>query len=225
MKPKFWKILASYLTEIPIEHVHSEINGHLSVNLQWGRYQLCTENAIYSFSDLYDNFAKTFNQLNYDKLPGGKVLILGFGLGSIVEILEKRRAKNFEYTGVEVDETVIFLAEKYTLSNLDVPIEIICTDALHYVYSTSILYDLICVDVYLDDKIPAPFEEISFLEALKDTIHPDGVILFNRLSRKKEDLQQTAKFYDEKFRFVFPNATYLDVGGNWMLVSNRQCLL
>ncbi|MEL7021873.1 MAG: hypothetical protein AAGK47_09700, partial [Bacteroidota bacterium] len=98
-----WKKWLSYLTEIHIESAPSEINPHLYVSLRRGRYQLCTANAIYSYEDLYSNFYKAFEQVNLHKIKGDRVLILGYGMGSIPYILEKKMNYDFNYTAIEID--------------------------------------------------------------------------------------------------------------------------
>ena len=90
MKQPIWKRLLSYFFEWHIESAPSEANPHLYVSLKNGRYQLCTANAVYSYEDLYTNFLRAFEQIDFDKVPGKDVLILGLGLGSIPIILEKR---------------------------------------------------------------------------------------------------------------------------------------
>ena len=113
MKQPKWKRLLSYLFEIHIESTSSDYNPHLYVSLQKGRYQLSTANAIYSFEDLYDNFSDAFKEIDLDQLNVQNVLILGFGLGSIPIILEQKFNKKYFYTGVEIDEEVLYLANKY----------------------------------------------------------------------------------------------------------------
>ncbi len=75
MKQPFWKSLLSYIWEIPIESCASALNPDLHVSLKRGRYQLFTENAIYSYADLYDNFVKGFRQIDLSRLPNEDVLI------------------------------------------------------------------------------------------------------------------------------------------------------
>ena len=116
-----WKRLLSYFVEFHIESAPSELNPHLYVSLNRGRYQLCTANAVYSFADLYDNFVKAFQRLQPAQLPIREVLLLGFGLGSIPLMLEKKFHCRIRYTGVEADESVIWLAGKYALPELQSP--------------------------------------------------------------------------------------------------------
>lgn len=221
MNQPLWKRLFSYFTEFHIESAPSDINPHLYVSLSKDRYQLSTANAIYSYGDLYDNYNKTFQQLDLDSLNIETVLVLGFGLGSIPFMLEQKFKKNYHYTGIEIDENVIYLAEKYVLSNLKSPIELYCTDAFAYVMQTQEKFDLIAMDVFLDDIIPNSFETQDFLEALKGLIEENGTLLYNRLSLTKQDLNATKVFFENDFIKTFPNGNYIDVGGNWMLMNKK----
>ncbi len=209
----------SYLFEFHIESAPSEINPHLYVSLSKGRYQLSTANAIYSFEDLYDNFFEAFKQVDLDKYPIENVLVLGLGLGSIPLMLEKNFEKKYNYTAVEIDESVIYLASKYTLPQLESRIEMICADAFAYVMQTEQKFDLICMDVFLDDIIPEEFEENNFLEKLKTLISDNGILLFNRLANHPRDVERTKVFYHRDFKAVFHQANYLEVKGNWMLLN------
>lgn len=219
MKPSFFKNILSYLSEIHLESAPSEINPHLYVSLNKGRYQLSTANAVYSYGDLYDNYSKTFDQLEPQLTDKMNVLILGFGLGSIPYMLEKTFGKRMYFTGIEVDENVIYLANKYVLGELDAPIQLICADAFAFVMQCQEQFDLICMDVFLDDVVPPQFTSQQFLNALKDLLEPDGRLLFNRLALSNEDLERTGRFFEKEFQPVFEEGIYLDVGGNWMLMN------
>lgn len=224
MKEPKWKIWLSYLAEIHIESASSAFNPHLYISLRKGRYQLSTARAIYSYGDLYSNFDQTFQRLDLDRLPGDEVLLLGLGIGSIPYILEKKLGRSYYYTAVEIDEVVMDLASRYVLPDLTSPIELVCADAYAYALQTPRQFDLICMDVFLDDQIPAPFESEVFLEALRDSIRSGGVLLFNRLAAKPADIASAEAFFQKRFLPVFPEAASLDVENNRMLVSRRQLL-
>jgi len=220
LKIPAWKKYLSYFFELHVESAPSEINPHLYVSLRRGRYQLSTANAIYSYADLYDNFTLTFKQL---KMPARdkEVLILGFGLGSIPYMLEKKFAKKYTYTAVEIDENVLYLANKYVLPELTSAITTIPTDAFAYAHYCHDRYDLICMDVFLDDIVPDNFETEHYLVQLANLLNPNGILLFNKLAANKRDKEQAAEFY-KLFKKVFPKGTYLDVNGNWMLVNEER---
>ena len=211
--------------EIPLEHLSSEVNETLHLSLNKGRYQLSTDNAIYSYGDLYDNFTKTFKKVAFHQIPGNEMLILGFGLGSIPIMLEKKFEQRFYYTGIEADATVIHLVNKYLLPYLKSGVELIQTDAEIFVELCTQKFGIICMDVFLDSKVPPQFETERFLEQLKKLLLPGGILLFNKLANDKLSTDQTKYFYEYTFKNIFPEAAHLDVGGNWMLVSDRYKLI
>ena len=215
-----WKKYLSYFFELHIESAPSEINPHLYVSLSRGRYQLSTANAIYSYADLYDNFTLTFQQIKL--APTIKdVLILGFGLGSIPYMLEKKFAKQYHYTAVEIDENVLYLANKYVLPELSSPITMMPADAFAFAHYCHDKFDLLCMDVFLDDVVPDNFETEHYLQQLGNLLNPNGILLFNKLAATKKDRDQAAVFF-ELFKKVFPNGTYLEVNGNWMLINDKR---
>jgi len=182
---------------------------------------LCTANAVYSFEDLYDNFFTTFENIDLEKRNIQNILVLGFGLGSIPTMLEKNFGKKYDYTAVEIDESVIYLASKYALPQLDSKVEIICANAYSFVMQCQQKFDLICMDVFLDDTVPSEFEQSDFLEKLKTLINPEGILLYNRMIFRPKARRKTEIFFDKKFKPVFPEGSYLEVKGNWMLMNRN----
>lgn len=219
-----WKKWLSYLVEVHLESAPSEDNPHLYVSMRKGRMQLSTANAIYSYEDLYTNFLYAFRQIRLDRLPSDEVLLLGLGLGSIPLMLERVYRQDFRYLAVELDPHVVYLANTYALSGLRSPVTTICTDAHAYMQQHTETYGLICMDIFLDDEIPPPFESQAYLESLRDAIAPGGLLLYNRLYRNAEDKRATEAFYQDCFLPIFPEGTYLDVDGNWVLASDASLI-
>lgn len=219
-RPSWWQWAASYFMEVPVEELSSPTNPVLQVSLSRGRYQLTTEKSIYSFEDLYFNYRQAFQRIELPR-DGSNVLILGLGLASVPFMLEKIFAKNYNYIAVEIDESVIYLASKYMLGRLRSPVETICTDAVHFVQQNNRVFDLIIVDLFLDDVIPEEFEQPPLNEMLRDSLKKDGLVLYNRLYRTSKDKQRTEQFYEEVFKPVFRESSFLNVTGNWILVGNR----
>ncbi|MBK7428304.1 MAG: hypothetical protein IPI60_15435 [Saprospiraceae bacterium] len=218
---KYW----SYISPVHLESIQGLENQTLSVYLSNGRYQLTTENAIYSYDDLYDNFSLAFEKLDWKQLPEkSHVLVLGLGLGSIPYMLEKKFKKKFSYTAIEFDESVIFLASKYTIPRMKSSIQIICRDAASHVMEDEDEYDIICIDVFLDDVIPDSISEIKFLLNIKCLLSPDGIVIFNRLNRERDEKNHIQKYIDQVFSSVFPDYGSIQVEGNCMLFSDKSKL-
>ncbi len=222
MKPGLLKKWWSYITDVHIESMSSPYNESIHVLLSKGRYQLCTPNAIYSYADKYTNFRGVFERLNMGSPPLETVLILGFGLGSIPYMLEKVFKKEMIYTGVEIDETVIYLASKYVLGELVSDIELIHSDARTFMVQNTTKYDIICVDVFVDDQIPRVFCEKEFLDLAQASLSTHGILLFNHLGLTTRDISKARKYFDEVFVKVFKDGTMLQVEGNVMMISDKK---
>ena len=215
----FFKKILSYLVDIQLETASTALNPVLQLSLRNGRFYLTTTNAVYSHGDLYDNFLKAFKKLDFAKNRFNNILVLGFGMGSVPYMLERVFYQKFHCTGVEVDDKIAAWAERYVLPELTNPVKLHLGDAIDFVEKFGQQFDFVVMDVFLDDVVPMQFESLSFLQNLKKCIAPDGLLLLNRLSDTPEAHASTKSFFDEKFRQVFPEATYLDVGGNWMLAN------
>jgi len=219
-----WKYWWSYISEVPIESRETAYNDVINLCLVRGRFQLYTENAIYSFEDYYDNFYQTFKKINLDLLPGNQVLILGYAMASIPLMLENKFNRNFEYTGIEIDEEILDLANTYILPRLESKQTLICTDAKIFVETNTEKYDMICVDLFIDNIIPQKFETENFLKQLKEKLNPGGVLLYNRLANDNERKKVSSSFYETYFKPIFKNSEQIILDDNWIIVSDAKYL-
>lgn len=224
MKQPLWKRWLSYVKEVHIETTESEHNPFLHIVLRNGQYQLCTAHAIYSYGDLYDNFSKAFEQIDLDRLNIKNVLILGFGLGSIPLMLEKKFQKDYHYTAIEIDPEVLRLANTYILPDIQSSIEFQILDAHTYAMFSTEQFDMICMDVFLDDMVPTELEQDDFLHDLKDLLTEKGVLLFNKLAFQSKDKKEAEAFFQNHFKRVFTEGVYLDVQGNYILLNKATVL-
>jgi len=220
-----WKKWLSYITEVHIESAPSEVNPHLYVCMQKGKLQLCSENAIYSFDENYHNFAGAFALMDLRKVYQEKILILGFGLGSIPLILQNKHQIKAYYTGVELDEAVLYLFEVYNADKIKDNLQLICANAEVFAATCQEKFQLICSDIFLDNIIPEPFWESKYLEDLANCLHEDGAVLLNTLALTKENQADADRFFEDKFKKVFPNAIKLAVHRNYMLLSDKAWLM
>lgn len=219
MKQPLYKKILSYIKDIPIVSTSSEYNEVLDLYLVKGQYQLCTEKAIYSYGDKYDNFANVLKTIDLNEITD--VLILGLGLASIPYIIENIHKKELSYTGVEIDDEVIYLASKYILDELKSEINVVNTDAFTYMSLDENKYDLICMDVFEDDVIPEDLQTEEFLEMLKESLAKDGILIYNRLAFTDDDKKETDVFYSDVFVKVFPDAYIFESSGNRLLMNKR----
>ena len=88
------KYYLSFFFEIVLQKVESQQSGTLTISLHKGELKLSTEKVIYSFGKNYSSFKYAFKKIKIEKFRVKNVLILGAGLGSIIQLLETN-------TGVE----------------------------------------------------------------------------------------------------------------------------
>lgn len=216
-----WKYWLSHLMEVHLTSTPTEINPHLYISIVKGRLQLCSENAVYSYEDRYDNFRLLFDQINLDEKPFQSALVLGLGLGSVPLLIEKKGLALNHMTFVELDEQVIRLAEEYTLRYLHTPYSAICADAAIFADAHQETYDFIVSDVFLDDVIPADLLTKDYLRALHDLLNPGGLIVINTLASTDADKHKSLAYFNETVKFLFPHATYTHVWENYMIQISK----
>lgn len=213
----------SYLWEQRLETASSEHNEYLAVTLVDGRLQLVAEDAIYSFGDYYLNFRKVFEATDFSLLPAhAEVLILGLGLGSIIDLLERHLGLAYNYVAVEIDPVIIELASRYSLPEFQSPIELREADAETFLQLDARQYDLICVDVFQDATVPAHLDSKNFLNLVSQALAPNGLLIYNRLACNAATRTKARAYYDTVFQPAFPAPHLFDTGGNYMLLNDKK---
>ncbi|SRR5690606_620540 len=216
---KWWKRWLSYLIPVHLESVSSEYNETLDLYLINNRLRLTTLDAIYSFDDRYYNFHQTFRQITLPR-NGSRVLILGLGLGSIAYMLEHTFHREYHYTAVEIDESVLYFFSKYQQKRLVSPIEIIQTDARDFMAVNEQKFQLICIDIFIGEVVPDHIKSDQFIRWIKDALSPSGRVLWNMLYATRRQMREVNEFIELHFSVYFPEYYTLEVLGN-VLISNQ----
>lgn len=185
---------------------------------------LGTDATIYSWDDQYLNYVWGLEAIDWNQLDCKKMLIIGMGLGAVVYILEKNRKVYPEITAVEYDQDVIYFARKYSLPRFKSKIEVIHADGYKFLLQSKEQYDLIIVDVCIEDMIPPGFETHDCMEAIQNNLSKGGVLLYNRFYSYYKDQYKTDRFFKNVFKKVFPNGFLLDQKGTCLLVNDKSVL-
>lgn len=176
-----FRYLSSFAEEQTVSHYTSKIGPDIEVCLINGRYQINAGNVNYSYGPLHDAFRRYFN---LDPPPSGEefpVLVLGLGGGSIASILRTEREMPNPITGVELDEMMIKAGREHFNLDRITNLKIIEMDALEFIRHCSEKYALIITDIYVDEFVPAVFEQKEFLAEVKRCLLPHGKFVFNKL--------------------------------------------
>lgn len=148
-----------------------------------------------------------------------QMLILGMGTGTYArQCLAYREGMgilNMEITGVEIDEKITELSERY----FDVP-QTVCTinyDGRAYLQASDGRYDVIMVDAYQDITIPFQMSSVEFFTLVKEHLKENGVMVVNMNMHDSSESSINA-YLSDTIASVFPYVYTVDVPGT----TNRE---
>lgn len=104
----------------------------------------------------------------------GKALVLGLGGGLTSNVFTK---KGYKVLGVELDERIIYIANKYFFMNERV--KGICDDARHFINGDSLTYDIILMDLFKAEEQPVHVVTAESFIKIKQMLNPGGQLIIN----------------------------------------------
>ena len=182
IKHKLFQVL-SFLYPITIKTYESAFSGKIELTYEYGSLVVNTTEANYSYGSLHEVFRSVMKKLHF-KQEKSKVLILGFGAGSIAQILVKEYKLPVEIDGVELDVLMLQLYDKYfqlktsrlTLHNQDVIV---------YLEENDQKYDYIFIDVFDNLQVPDKVLSQDFIKLLQDASNDKTQIAMNTMLDEK----------------------------------------
>jgi spermidine synthase len=182
---KMFKKLISYIYPLTTK-IQSKFSGKLELTVFNGRKVLDTKNTNYSYGSLQRVLKYSLDQLDMSHIKSA--LVLGLGGGSVIQTL--REDKHFEgkITAVEIDPVIIDIAANEFNITDNENSNIVCDDAWNFVLTDPVKYDLIIVDLFIDNAIPDKFLETEFWKGVLNHLNKGGDVIFNTLCHPKTDL-------------------------------------
>ncbi|MES2779229.1 MAG: fused MFS/spermidine synthase [Bacteroidota bacterium] len=191
-----WLHLAgSYIWGQRLATYNSKVSGKLEVWMVNGKLVLNSAHANQSYDSLHYVFKQVFDEIQLEQQPVHHVLLLGLGAGSVPAIIEEELVMNCKITAVEKDPLMIELGKKHFDINRFKQLHIVLDDALHYVQNCKQQFELIIIDLFVDDHVPEPFTNESFLTDLNRLLSNEGFLLFNMIVYTPEQLEQFKRVY------------------------------
>lgn len=176
-----FRFLSSFASEQVIAFYESKFGPGIEVCLINGRYQINAGSVNYSYGPLHDAFRRYFTLDPPVKGVDKPVLILGFGGGSIATILRKELELPNPIAGVELDEMMLRAGTEHFEIDKISDLTLIQGDAFEFIQQCKTKFSLIITDIYIDDIIPAVFEQREFLTEARRCLLPGGKLVFNKL--------------------------------------------
>ena len=192
----------SYLLPITILKKKSTFSKSLEVTWANGELVLDSANTNYSYGSLQRILRKGLKSIGYEKIiKMNHVLVLGVAGGSVIKTLKSEIGYKGKITGVEIDSSIIALANEYFQLDTIPNVEIVIDDAFEFVLKTKEKYDLIIIDIFQDTTMPNFLFEEFFINRIGFLLNEKGFILFNTMCLKESDNIRNEKYvatFDKK---------------------------
>ena len=191
------KKLFSYFIPINVFQQKSNISQTLEVTWINGELVLDSKNTNYSYGSLQRILRKGLKFIGFERIKTmDHILVLGVAGGSVIKTLVNEINFEGKITGVEIDNSVITIANEYfhldQIKNLDIIID----DAFEFVLKTKNKYDVVIIDVFQDTKMPNFLFETFFINRICYLLQPKGFILFNTMILNEKQKQLNLDFFN-----------------------------
>lgn len=183
---KFKRFL-SYVYPIKIWSGSSEFNAYLELHLVSGHFRLGTIDSVYSDGTFYRPLAIAFKNLEASLKKAKSMLVLGAGIGSAIEIVNKYTSLE-HVTLVDIDQTIINI--NLQIHKFKNNVTYVLQDASLFVQHCDQKFDIIVIDVFQDQIVPDFILSIDFLESCKKLTTNEASITLNYITSENENWEK-----------------------------------
>ncbi len=208
----------SYLYPIRLYHAASDYSGPVEVRLEYGKKVLNTLNSNYSFGSLARVFQLALRQMPPPPplLTQSEVLMLGFGAGTLVQLLRGCYHFKGKITGVDHDRALLNFARRHFPDSFEGS-ELVIEDARTFLTHNRNSFDLIFIDLFIDNEVADFATSSSFLRAVKAHLRPGGQLYHNLMIWNRGKFRALM----DSYRKVFGPVKVLELlGSNQVIVAS-----
>ncbi len=185
----------------------------LSTNVLFGVQSVYRKDV--SLTGMYYDYAMAAPFMaDLDDVSDADMLILGMGTGTFATQC-RRYLNTANITGVEIDDKITELADRYFELPKDIPVT--TYDGRAYLNAVDDKYDVIMVDAYQDITIPFQMSSVEFFSLVKDHLNPGGVMVVNMNMRGSSE-GSINDYLADTISSVFSEVYTVDVAGS----TNRE---
>lgn len=197
-----YKYFLSYILPVRIASRSSDYHTELNLELYRGQLTLSTSSALYSVGISYAPFKIGFRAIR-DVLPNVQsFLLLGTGLGSALQILQKKYRVFPQTSLVDNDNEVLRLSRQWMHLNAQEKTDWVCADARAFMKSNTKKFDLIGIDVFHDLFHPEWACEEVFIQRCRAALNLHGIVIANYIFREDYKKEYTLEVFERLFRRI-----------------------
>lgn len=184
-----------------MKRIRSTYSGVLEISYHRGQKVLDSRNTSYSYGNLQRVWDKAIQEVPF--AAAARLLILGMGGGSTIELLRKKYGYTGNITAIELDPVIVRIAAEEFSIRPDKNLRIFCMDATAYVHKRKKPFNLILIDLFIDRHVPEPVLQYDFWKGTAQTTAPGGWILFNAFADDERLTEIRAWLMEHGFRHTF----------------------
>jgi spermidine synthase len=212
---------SSYLWPV---HERTVQGLHGPIELTWvnGELVVHTETADQSYGSLHRVWRSAFRDAGIPPVPGDpasvrRVLVLGFGAGSIATLLQ---SEPVHLTGVDNDPAMLAIAREHFGIVPSDRLELVVDDAEAFLQRQVPPFDLVCVDLFHGSDLSPGLEAPSSIGSLKRSVGPGGVLILNTIAYDLESTRRSERAGDQ-LRLAFDAVGMQRYEGNNIVYTCR----
>ncbi len=180
MSIPFYKTLLSYILPLRIEKSSTDGVSY-ELQLYQNQWMMLAPQAMYSYGQRYRPFTFCLKQIKNEIPRLQNFLLLGAGLGSALQILQKRYHHFPETLMVDHLPIAIMWSQQYMQLNSRGNVKWKHADAIHFLQNATQPFDLLGVDLFSDLDMPDTVSNPDFIEQCHQILTPNGIALFNTI--------------------------------------------
>lgn len=190
------------------------VNASIRLYLYRNQFQLTNTDVYYSDGTRYKPAIEVVNHLKTVMPNIKKVLVLGTGLGSMVNIMH---SQNFfpKFTLVEIDKVILSWAIELMAPAYLKDIIPVCDDARGFLNRNADQYDLIFIDIFFGRVVPDFVTEKAFLMLCREHLSKGGHVAFNYIINNENEWNEVYR----TFSGIFSDCKVIKQDINRILIS------
>jgi spermidine synthase len=215
IKSRRFLSVVSQLFPIPLKRTHLEGKKSLKLLLHNKQYKLSYGRVLYSDGVSYFPFKLGFSIVGHRLQLCDSVLVLGAGIGSVGMMLSELVSdKRLEIDLVDINQKILVYCSFVMRQYRNLNTHMICQDAFLFVQNASRKYDLICIDLFEEDRVPQQFFSDTFIDNIRLLMHEQTIVVINMMFSSQ--LQQ--QIYEAHLQERFPSLQVIKSAPNFIYV-------
>ncbi len=216
----FWKLI-SYIVDVPVEAGIDSQGNIIQLVIRNGQFLLTSPKMVYSYGNRYKVLQEAYRFFNVYSMKPASILLLGGGMGSGLQLINEHKIIP-DVVFVEKEQLICQWFRQFVRRHLQFKdIEIICSDAYKTVKQLHRFFDLIVVDLFVDDMVPKFVGSEDFVKNVIRICSSNGLIIIN-ITKFPESNWQIAENIKNILSWQLVEYTTFEVGEKNIVYGIRR---